>query len=115
MTYTSDETGQPEVYVRPFPTGELEKKISIAGGEQPRWRGDGKELFFVGTDGKMMAVEVNALAGAKPFFEPGAPEALFEVHLAQFGAPLFEYDVTSDGKRFSCSPPLAVDQHRHGP
>jgi len=47
MAYTSDKTGQREVYVTPFPTGEGETRISIAGGEQPRWRGDGKELFFV--------------------------------------------------------------------
>jgi Tol biopolymer transport system component len=60
MAYTSDKTGQREVYVTAFPTGEGETRISIAGGEQPRWRGDGKELFFVGEDGKMMAVAVKA-------------------------------------------------------
>jgi serine/threonine protein kinase len=46
MAYTSDKTGQREVYVVAFPTGEGETRISIAGGEQPRWRGDGKELFL---------------------------------------------------------------------
>ena len=58
MAYTSDESGQREVYVRPFPAAEgqrpaLPSRISIAGGEQPRWRGDGKELFFEAADGKM--------------------------------------------------------------
>jgi hypothetical protein len=88
------------VYVRPFPSGEGETKISIAGGEQPRWRGDGKELFFLRADGKMMAVVVNAMAGTKPSFEVGVPQPLFEAHLAYSGGPIFEYDVTTDGKRF---------------
>jgi dipeptidyl aminopeptidase/acylaminoacyl peptidase len=100
MAYTSDETGQREVYVRSFPTGEGQWRISLAGGEQPRWRGDGKELFFVSADGKMMAVTVKAVAGTQPSFEPGALQPLFEAHLAYGGGPVFEYDVTADGKRF---------------
>jgi hypothetical protein len=101
MAYMSDESGQREVYVRPFPAGGRQWKISIAGGEQPRWRGDGQELFFLGADGKMMAVAVNAMAGAKRSFEPGVPQPLFEAHLAQSPSnTLFQYDVTSDGKRF---------------
>jgi Tol biopolymer transport system component len=101
IAYTSDESGEPEVYMRSFPTGDLEKKISLAGGEQPRWRGNGKELFFVGADGKMMVVEVKALAGAKPTFDASAPQPLFEAHLVRPPTnPLFEYDVTADGKRF---------------
>ena len=83
-----------------FPRGEFKRQISIAGGKQPRWRGDGKELFFVGADGKMMAVTAKTAAGAKPSLEAGAPQPLFEAHLAQAGAPIIEYDVTADGKRF---------------
>jgi serine/threonine protein kinase/Tol biopolymer transport system component len=118
MAYTSDESGQPEVYVRPFPDGEGQTKISIAGGEQPRWRGDGKELFFVAADGKMMAVAVKATAGPRPSFEPGVPEVLFQTKLARPTNPLFEYDVTADGKRFlldtvagglMSAPPLTVE------
>ena len=102
MAYTSDESGQREVYVQPFPGAEGQKRISIAGGEQPRWRGDGRELFFVGGDGKMMAVAVKAVSGPKPDFEVEAPRPLFEAHLAQgaFQDAVFEYDVTADGKRF---------------
>jgi Tol biopolymer transport system component len=101
MAYTSDKTGQREVYVVAFPTGEGETRISIVGGEQPRWRGDGKELFFVGAGGKMTAVALKATAGTKLSLEPGAPQPLFEAHLAQtYNNLLFEYDVTSDGKRF---------------
>ena len=67
--WPSPRTGRGgEVYVRPFPPGEGEWTISLAGGEQPRWSGDGKELFFEAADGKMMAVPVKAVAGAKPSF-----------------------------------------------
>jgi Tol biopolymer transport system component len=101
MAYTSDESGQREVYVRPFPGGEGQWKISVAGGELPRWRGDGKELFFIGADGKMTAVSVEAAVGANPSLKPEVPKPLFEVRLASVGiAVVFEYDVTADGKRF---------------
>jgi Tol biopolymer transport system component len=101
MAYTSDESGQREVYVRPFPAGEGRRKISTQGGEQPRWRGDGNELFFLGADGNMMAVAVKSAPRAKPSFDTGTPRSLFAARLAQvFNDTLFEYDVTSDGERF---------------
>src|SRR5262249_59739421 len=102
MAYTSDESGRHEVYVSPFPAGDGKTKISIAGGEQPRWRGDGRELFFVGGDGKMMAVAVTAKAGPNPTFEGAAPQLLFEKHLAQNlpGAGTGESHGTASGQRF---------------
>ena len=101
MAYTSDETRQREVYVRPFPRSEGIWPISTAGGEQPRWRGDSKELFFVGADGKLMAVAVKGSSGIKPAFEVGAPEPLFEAHLVPAtGTNVYEYDVSTNGKRF---------------
>jgi Tol biopolymer transport system component len=122
MAFTSDRSGKREVYMRPFPPGEGEWTISLAGGEMPRWRGDGKELFFEATDGKMMAVPVKAVTGPKPSFEVGAPVPLFVAHMAHPTPDLlFEYDVTADGKRFlintitgsgggpgAASPPLTV-------
>jgi len=118
MAFTSDRSGRREVYVRPFPPGEGEWTISIAGGEQPRWRGDGIELFFEAADGKMMAVPVKAVGEAKPSFEAGTPVALFDAHMQHAPANgLFEYDVTADGKRFlidttsgsgAALPPLTV-------
>ena len=98
MAFTSDRSGRREVYVRPFPPGEGEWTISIAGGEAPRWRADGKELFFEAADRKMMAVPAKAIAGVKPSFEPGAPVVLFDTSIA--GDVDFKYDVTADGKRF---------------
>ena len=56
MAYTSDVSGQREVYVQPFPSADNELRISTAGGEQPRWSGDGKELFYLAADGKLTAV-----------------------------------------------------------
>jgi Tol biopolymer transport system component len=117
MAYTSDESGQREVYVRPFPASDGKWRISTLGGDQPRWRGDGKELLFVGTDGKMTAVTVKAVTGTKPSFEAGAPLPLFETRIvANPAIPVFEYDVTADGKRFlvdtntatASAPPLNV-------
>jgi hypothetical protein len=86
------------VYVKPFPAGNDKSKISVAGGEQPRWRRDGKELFFVAEDGKMMAVAVKA---AKASFEIVAQEPLFETHIVGLGAlTTFSYDVNAEGKQF---------------
>jgi len=105
MAYSSDESGQREVYVRRFPAGDGQIRISLSGGEQPRWRGDGKELFFVGGDGKMMAVPIKASVATgteeASTLAVGAPEPLFGVHLAASPVEgLFQYDVTADGKRF---------------
>jgi eukaryotic-like serine/threonine-protein kinase len=100
MAYTSDVSGQREVYVQPFPSADNELRISTAGGEQPRWRGDGKELFYVTPDGKLTAVAVTVTPGPKPSLKAGAPVALFDAHIAIQNQIFFNYDVTADGKRF---------------
>jgi Tol biopolymer transport system component len=103
MAYTSDESGQSEVYVRSFPNADGPTRISISGGEQPRWRADGKELFYWG-GGKLMAVPVQTGTasgeGAKTTFQPGVPQQLFETELSAPVAAMDQYDVTADGKRF---------------
>jgi Tol biopolymer transport system component len=119
MAFASDRSGQYEVYVRPFPPGEGEWAISNAGGTQPRWRVDGKELFFIAADGKMMAIPVKAAPGAKPSLEAGVPLALFDAHAANDGVLDYEYDVTADGTRFlinttggtAATPALTVVTH----
>jgi Tol biopolymer transport system component len=101
MAYTSDESGRPEVYVRTFPSGEDPKRISINGGTEPRWREDGKEIYFVGADGKFMAVSVKIGTGAKALLEPAAPQLLFQAPpLLRYSSPNYGYDVTPDGKQF---------------
>ncbi|HYL35168.1 MAG TPA: protein kinase [Bryobacteraceae bacterium] len=101
MAYMSDVSGQREVYVQPFPSADNEIRISTAGGEQPRWRGDGKELFYLGADGKITSVAITASAGPKPSFNAGAPAPLFDAHIASGNTnSYFNYDVTADGRRF---------------
>jgi serine/threonine protein kinase/dipeptidyl aminopeptidase/acylaminoacyl peptidase len=100
IAYMSDESGKKEVYVRPFPAASGGKwMVSKGGGTQPLWRRDGKELFYISADSKLMAVEVAAASGT---FQAGIPKALFAATLAGGGivANDTRYDVTADGKKF---------------
>jgi Tol biopolymer transport system component len=102
LAYVSDESGSYEVYVQSFTAdGELggdKARISTSGGNHPRFRRDGQELFYVAADGQMIAVPIKT-SGAT--FEQSAPKALFKTRmltgLVQSG---IEYDVTADGQRF---------------
>ena len=98
VAYASSETGNWEVYVSPFPGFGSKWQVSRGGGEEPRWRGDGKELFYLGPDSRLMAVDVKNSAG----FEVGPPVALFLTHLRQplSAMDFFSYDVTADGQKF---------------
>lgn len=98
MAYASNETGRMEIYVSPFPSGNGKWQVSNAGGEEPRWRQDGKELFYLSPEGKMMAVTVTTGAS----FEASSPAALFQTHQRQpvSAQAVFSYDVTGDGQRF---------------
>ena len=100
VAYTSDESGKYEVYVRPFPAASGGKwMVSRGGGNQPRWRRDGKELFYISADSKLMAVDVAAASGT---FQAGIPKALFAAPIWGGGATnnVTRYDVTADGKKF---------------
>ena len=90
IAYDSNESGRFEVYVRPFPSGTGTWQVSTAGGSFPNWRRDGKELFFLGPDFKLMAVTVSTDAK----FHAGTPVPLFAVHPG--GSTV--YDVSSDGR-----------------
>ncbi len=103
LAYVSDESGSYEVYVQPFTAdGKLggdKQRISTGGGNSPRWRRDGGELFYVAADAQMMAVSVQT-SGAT--FEHGTPKALFKTRMP-WDAPMMlgiHYDVTADGQRF---------------
>ena len=102
LAYASNESGTFQVYVQPFGPGwdkPLTGKwqISTSGGTQPRWRGDGKELFYIAADRKLMAVDIKA--GAQTF-DRGTPQALFESRSSASDTGAFGYAVTSGGKRF---------------
>ena len=95
VAYCSSESGRWEVYVRSFPDGGGRRQVSINGGGQPRWRRDGKELFYV-EDTALMAVPVST-EGA---FTAGSPEKLFESQDLAMTSPAPNYDVSGDGQRF---------------
>jgi eukaryotic-like serine/threonine-protein kinase len=98
VAYASNETGRWEIYVTSFPEARGKWQVSTGGGEQPRWRGDGKELFYLSSDAKMMAAPVTTGAN----FDAGTPVALFQATPRE-PVPLYDlfaYDVTRDGQRF---------------
>jgi Tol biopolymer transport system component len=98
IAYTSDESGSPEVYVRRFPYTGTKWRISTHGGAQGRWRHDGKELFYLALDGRLMAVDVKASSSS---FDVGAPHALFVTGITGSFVDRFnQYVVTRDGQRF---------------
>ncbi len=92
IAYSSDETGQSEIYLRQYPGPGTAIKVSTAGGENPVWRRDGRELFYVSRDNKMIAAEMR-ISGSS--VEIGAVRTLFTRT-----PTMSEYDVFPDGKRF---------------
>jgi serine/threonine protein kinase/Tol biopolymer transport system component len=110
IAYTSNETGEYNVYVQPFPATADKWKVSAQGGAQPRWRGDGRELFYRTEDGKMMAVTVKTAGG----FEAAAPHMLFQSSTDPLYPNLgIAYAVTADGQRFLVN--TAMDESRVSP
>jgi Tol biopolymer transport system component len=102
MAYSSNETGRSEIYIRPFPEGPGKIQVSVNGGVFPRWRRDGKELFFMSlvSVGSMMAADIR-VAGAS--VERGVPRVLFQtvyVTTAHGGSQHHAYAVSADGQRF---------------
>ena len=113
IAYTSDESGQWEVWVRSIPLGSKgvasnsagKRQVSSSGGTDPRWRGDGKELFYLAPDNSLMVVET----GRTGTFVPTAPKVLFRSRAtgtAWAGARQI-YDVAADGERFLIVAPAA--------
>ena len=96
IAYTSDESGEREIYIQAFPQGGNKRVVSVNGGTAPRWRADGKELFYVEGD-TLMATPVST----SPALTLGTPEALFSAPgLAWGGANFLGYDVTPEGNKF---------------
>jgi dipeptidyl aminopeptidase/acylaminoacyl peptidase len=106
IAYGSDESGAFEIYVQPFPAIGGKWQISTGGGTQPRWRRDGKGLFYL-ADSRIMAVEVKT---ASSTFEAGIPRPLFPVRLGCcIGMGTDEFVPAADGQRF-----LVVNRLDHG-
>ena len=91
IAYTTDETGQPNVYVQPFPGAGGKQRISPNGGRNPRWRADGRELFYLDATGTMTAVPID-MAATSP---AGLPKALFPAGVISASNM---YAVTRDGR-----------------
>ena len=97
LAYASNESGQPEVYVRPFPdAGSARWQVSVAGGRDPMWSHSSKELFYWSANNKMMTVGIRP--GATFGFEQ--PRALFATGAYVPGGAMPTYDVSPDDKRF---------------
>lgn len=79
----------------PVPGGRVQ--ISNHGGAQPRWRADGKELYYIAMDRKLMAVSIDVTNGT---LKAGVPHALFQTRIIAPRIVLFQYAVLADGKRF---------------
>ena len=101
LAYTSDETGNYEIYVQSFlADGKLradKQRVSTNGGTYPVWRRDGSELFFVANDGQMMSSAVKT-GGTE--FQFAAPKPLFKTRMLAWMTNFHEYDVSPDGQRF---------------
>lgn len=93
VAYDTNESGRPEIVVQPFPEPSGKWQLSTGGGTQPRWRADGKELYFIAPDGTLMAVTVAASGST---FEAGKPVALFPTNVGLI--PKAQYAVSRDGR-----------------
>jgi dipeptidyl aminopeptidase/acylaminoacyl peptidase len=102
VAYSSNESGRFDVKVQTFPLSDQAWTVSSAGGYEPRWRGDGGEIYYLSADQKLMAVAV----GPGPSF--GTPTPLFPVRIAGGLSPQrTHYVPSSDGKRFLINTPIS--------
>ncbi len=109
IAYASNESGRYEIYVVNVPqvaggsAAQGRWQISTAGGQEPRWTADGKELFFLSDNGQMMSVKVDSSANG---FQTSTPQSLFPTGLIPLG-PTYLYDVSADGRRFAILKPVS--------
>ena len=102
FAFVSDQGGQQQVYLQSFPSPTLQAQVSTAGGTQPRWRPDGRELFYLALDGKMMSVSIRG----NDTLETDAPRPMFNTPLDP-RALRQTYAVSPDGQRFLLQMPSA--------
>jgi hypothetical protein len=106
LVYVSNESGRWEVYAQAVSGSKEKWLISNAGGAEPQWRGDGKELFYatLSSNAQVMAVDISEKNGA---LQPGIPHALFGVSTVLMGAGQnHRWVVSRDGKKFLAVTPL---------
>jgi Tol biopolymer transport system component len=108
LAYATDESKRWEVVVQPFPDVERGKWQISVGGTEPRWRSDGRELYYLAPNNDLMAVDVDTTGDT---FTSGVPHVLFATGVQQSqpnDTPDFHYDVASDGQKFLLSVPAAA-------
>jgi Tol biopolymer transport system component len=105
IAYESKELGRQEIHVAAFPGSGGKWQVSTGGGAQPRWRRDGKELYFVSSERELMAVDVRAGTS----FEFGRPRPLFTLPSIP-NTNMWFYDVAADGDRFLVVYPVVTKQ-----
>ena len=99
IAYGCDDTGRSEIYVQSFPNAGSKRQVSTAGGTQPRWSSNQKELFYLSPDGMLMSVEVQT----RTSFEAGVPQVLFNTRVPSIpliGNDRNQYFVSADAQRF---------------
>jgi len=109
LAYASDESGRYEVYIQPFRRSGERVRVSPGGGGQPKWRGDGTELFYLSPNGQLMAVDIRE-GTFRP--EVGMPTVLLPAGMVAQAWGLDDYAVTSDGQRFLVKTRVQEDGQR---
>lgn len=104
IAYCSNESGRNEVYVQTFPDRSDKWQISTKGGIEPAWSADGKQLYYLSSDQRIMSVTIRTT----PSFEPGAPQSLFPLQVAVPDNGRNHYAVSSDGQRFMAIAPASA-------
>ena len=99
VAYESDESGRSEIYVVTFPEPGGKWQVSQAGGLEPRWNRNGRELFYFDLSNRLQSVAVSSAAAG---LEVGEPQPLFQFHGAGSG---LRYDISPDGNRFLVTAP----------
>src|SRR5262249_43490185 len=97
FTETSLRARAAAIVVAQFPDARRRLQAANHPGAQPRWRSDGKELFYISRDKKLMAVPIDATGGQ---LVAGVPQVLFQTRIIAANIVLFQYAVAPDGKRF---------------
>ena len=105
IAYQSNESNRFEIYVRPFGGAGVSVPVSTGGATQPRWRRDGKELFYLGLDRRLWAVPIGVAPDGQSV-NVGTPAALFKTNVGGPGLSQREYEASRDGQRFLIDDPL---------